>query len=149
MRVEMKSLVVGGVLAVLLGGGCASLDPRQKGYTFPVEFSRDIPAAKGKVNVEPEKDGSNKVKLEVEHVAPPQSVDPQATTYVVWLKPEGAPPQNAGVLRVGEDRKGSFETKTPFDRFDMTVTAERETTAAQPSERRMLRAAVQAPGGTL
>jgi hypothetical protein len=152
MRSIRKGLMVGGALGLMVafaGGGCASMDPRDKGYTFPVELSKDIPAAKGKVKVEPQKDGNNVVKLEIEHLAPPYHADPQATYYVVWLKPQGAPPQNVGVLKVDGDQKGKFETRTAFEKFDVLVTAERMPNATQPSPHQMVRASVQASGQTM
>ena len=151
MRRDGKGLVVGvGLSLVLAGGiglGCRSGGAFEKGNTYPVQLSRDIPAAKGNVRITPEKDGSQKVKLEVEHIAQPQTLDPQATTYVVWLKTPQGPPMNAGVLHVSDKLKGEFETRTPFKEFEMFVTPEQRPDAQTPRQKQVLRARVDQPAG--
>ena len=75
MRRDGKSLMLGLGLSVIVAGGlglgCGSTDSFHKGNVYPIQLSRDIPAAKGNLRIIPEKDGTRKVKLEVEHIAPP------------------------------------------------------------------------------
>lgn len=128
----------------MLGGlGCGYLGIGEKGYTFPVEFSQDIPAAQGEVKVTPQKGGSQKVELVARHLPPPEAVNPQARAYVVWLKPEGARTQNVGGLLVNDKREAKFTTTTSFNNFEILVTSEKEATASEPGNARpIMRASV-------
>lgn len=144
----MRGKVLGLGLAVVLAGavGCKTMDSvMDKGNTFPVQVSGDIPAAQARVNVKAEEGGNKKVKLEVDHINPPQSLDPEATTFVVWIKPDNGRPQNVGVMQVKENRKAEFETTTPYEKFDIFVTAERQPNAQTPREQPVMRATVEAP----
>jgi hypothetical protein len=106
-----------------------------------MDTAASVPAAKGDVKVANEKDGNTKVKVEVEHLAPPALVAPEAAptaAYVVWIKAPGGLPQNVGVLDVGQNRKGKLETKTPFKEFTVSVTLERSPAVTLPSGERVL-----------
>ena len=67
--------------------------------TWTLNTSDSVQAATGKVLVGTEKGGNTKVKVEVQHLAPPATVDEDSTAYVVWLQPTGGDAQNVGVLR--------------------------------------------------
>jgi len=126
---SLKRWGVGGTLVGALAlGGCMGHE-----QTWTMSTTEQIPAAVGKVKVKEEKDGNTKVKVEVAHLAQPASVYEQASTYVVWLKPDLGTAQNVGVLNVGKDLKGSLETKTAFKEFQVIVTAERDANVTTPS----------------
>jgi len=101
--------------------------------TWTLNTSDSVQAATGKVLVGSEKDGNTKVKIEVQHLAPPTTVDNSSNAYVVWLQPAGGEPQNVGVLQVGKDLKASLETRTPFKQFQVIVTAEPVSNVRVPS----------------
>jgi hypothetical protein len=63
--------------------------------------------------------------------------------YVLWVERDGHEPDNEGVLRVGENLKGEVKATTTATRFTVLVTAEDEAKAQTPSDRVVLRAAVQ------
>ena len=104
-----------------------------------------IPSASGKVKVEGEKGGNTKVKVEVAHLAQPASVFQEASTYVVWLKPEHGDAQNVGVLTLNKDLKGELETRTAFKDFSVIVTAEKNPNATTPSPHSIMHAQVVIP----
>ena len=92
-------------------------------------FSRQNPAY---VTPKGEKDGNTKVKVEVAHLAAPHAVFDEASTYVVWLKPEAGEAQNVGVLNINKDLKGELETRTAVKDFQVIVTAEKDGNATAP-----------------
>jgi hypothetical protein len=97
------------------------------------------------VKISPQKDGNTNVKVEVQHLAPAALVNPEASTYVVWLRPTAGFPQNLGVLKVNDKSKGELTTKTAFKSFDVMVTAETNPSATVPSNDRIMTASVVVP----
>jgi hypothetical protein len=55
----------------------------------------------------------------------------------------GKDPQYAGVLRVNENLEGSMSSTTPFQMFDVFVTAEDGPNVDRPSGPEVMRGAVQ------
>lgn len=121
------------LLALSLGlAGCAQ-EP------IPLINSPVVPAASGEITTAEEGDNNNvRLEIEVKHLAPPGKVEAGATVYVVWVEAAGAPPQNVGSLRVDDDLKGKLDTTTPFHRFNLVITAERDPAAMFPSGARVL-----------
>ena len=121
---------LGGALigALALGGGCSGMHEQ----TWTMSTTDKIPSAVGKVKVKSEDDGNTRVKVEVAHLAKPDSIF-DATTYVVWLKPASGHAQNVGVLNVDKKLEGSLETKTAFKDFTVIVTAERNANVTTPT----------------
>jgi hypothetical protein len=102
-----------------------------------------VPAATGKVELNHDRNGNLKVKLEVEHLAKPQALTPPKQAYVVWIQPRGKEPENQGQLKVNDDLKGSFETTTSYPAFDVFVTAEDNPAATTPSGPPLLKGSMQ------
>jgi hypothetical protein len=121
--------VAGALIGALAFGGCGTMRGEQ---TWTMSTTERIPSAVGKVKVKNEKDGNTRVKVEVAHLAQPESVF-DASTYVVWLKPDTGEAQNVGVLNVSKDLKGELETRTAFKDFQVIVTAERDANVTTPS----------------
>jgi hypothetical protein len=91
-------------------------------------------AAKGEVKVKGEDNGNTRLSVNVEHLASPEIVAPNTTTYVVWAKPrQGGQAQNLGALTVDSDRKGSLDTVTPLKNFEVIVTPEPSASVSAPS----------------
>jgi hypothetical protein len=113
-----------------------------KTYTF--QATSITPGATGTVDVKADKSGGNtNVAITVDHLARPTLLTPAANEYVVWIEPEDGVPQNQGVLRVGDNEKGSLKMTTTSSKFKVMVTAETETHPQAPSNRVVLRADVQ------
>jgi hypothetical protein len=129
-------------------GGCAATRSalgRGTAQTWNLNVSPKMPAANGKVTTTNHKDGNLRLAVEVEHLALPERAFEGATTYVVWLIPQGADAQSVGVLNVGEDLKARLDTTTPYRTFEVVVTAEVSPDVTRPSDNRVLYTKVQVP----
>ena len=112
--------------------------------TYTLEATPLTPGATGTVDAKVDKTGGNtQVSITVDHLARPTLLTPAANEYVVWLEPEDGSPQNQGVLRVGDNEKGSLKMTTTASKFKVLVTAENEAHPQAPSNRVVLRADVQ------
>ena len=101
------------------------------------------PTASGKVEVATEKNGNHQVKVEVKRMAPPAKIFDGTSAYVVWLKAQNGSYQNIGTLAIDKDLNGKLTTKTPFDTFDVLVTAEADALALTPSDNKVMNTRVQ------
>jgi hypothetical protein len=137
MQMGLAGVLMG---SLALGGGCAT-----DRATWSMDTAQSVPAAEGKVKVANQKDGNTKVKVEVEHLAPPTSVADSGGAYVVWIAPENGSPQNVGVLDVGSNRKGKLETKTAFKEFTVKVTLEKSPAATTPRGATMMKTHITMP----
>ena len=140
----LRRLGLAGALASTLafGGGCSETN-RMLGrnqQTWTMHAAAEVQAAEGKVQVATEKDGNHDLRLEVEHIAPADSVFQGKSTYVVWLKPEHGKPQNVGVLPIDKNEKGKLDTSTPFGTFEVKVTAEQSASVTTPSSSEVMQA---------
>ena len=142
----IKRLGMAGVLAgtLALGGGCSHFGGGNS-QTWTMKAIDKAPAATGKVEVATAKDGNHQVKVEVKHMAPPDRIFEGSTAYIVWLKAENGTFQNVGTLNVDKDLNGKLETRTPFNTFDVLVTAEKTSDAMTPSEHHVMNAKVDVP----
>jgi hypothetical protein len=102
-----------------------------------------VPAAAGKVNVDKDRNGNYRVKVEVRHLAKPSALNPPKQAYVVWVQSRrDQQPVPLGELRVNDDLDGSLEATTPYDAFDVFITAEDQPATRFPSGPHLLRATV-------
>lgn len=127
------------VLALALSvGACAGM------HKTPLTSTAQNPAAKGQVETRRTENQNTEVKLEVEHMAPPQKVAPDATVYVVWAQPlaPDAPPQNMGSFVIDRDRSGSLTTVTPHEKFELLVTPEARGTVERPTNEPVMKAKI-------
>jgi len=118
-------------VALALGlalAGCGG--PRT--YTLqPVERTS---GAVGTLKTEKGDNENTKVELQVRHMPEPGAIDPAFETYVLWLRPSGAQEwRNMGALSLSDQREATLVVVTPHPAFDVQVTAEPESTVAQPS----------------
>ncbi len=110
----------------------------------PLTATSQVPAAEGKVETKRTENQNTEVKLEVEHMAPPNKIASDATVYVVWAQPldPGAQPQNMGSFVIDDDRKGKLRTVTPQEKFELLVTPEATGTVARPTNEPVLKAKI-------
>lgn len=100
----------------------------------PLSTRAGMPATRGDVKVTSTKNDNTGIEVRVKHLAEPQRMTANATTYVVWAQPPGgAEPQNIGALRVGENLDGTLETVVPFKSFRLFVTPEASSAATTPT----------------
>lgn len=109
---------------------------------IPMVNAPQTPAAQGTVVARIAENGNVRLNLEVRHLAPPEKVSPGATIYVVWVQPQGGPPQNVGALRVDQNLAGRLETTTAHQSFEVFVTAEDMPAVTMPRGIRLLTAVV-------
>jgi len=121
-RASVSTLIAGLILSV------AALAAE-----IPLVASSIVPAASGKVSYEHDRSGNIKLHMQTQNLAAPERLTPAKNAYVVWIVPRDGQPQNAGVLRVSNDLRGSFSTTTPSKSFDIKVTAEDNPTVSQPT----------------
>jgi hypothetical protein len=131
----MKAFKVLGIAAVLLVGGCAN--------KINMNRSSSVPSAEARLKVNKEGDNKRDLKIEVQHLAPAERVSPQASGYVVWLQPSEpqAAPMNLGVLTL-DDQEGELRASTPYEKFQVFITAEQDPQTTAPSGERVLWASV-------
>lgn len=115
----------------------------QAAKKYPMTANGAVPAARGQVEVNTDKNSNSRVRLNVNYLAEPGSLTPPATLYIVWFQQNGSPPQNEGELKISKKRKGSFETVTPFHSFNVIVTAEQNHDAQSPTGPQVLTATIQ------
>lgn len=119
------------------------LNPFAQSKDFPLTASPSVPGAKGKVDIDKDQNGNRKVKLEVQHLAKPNTLTPAQTGYVVWIQARGKDAENKGQLRVNGNLDGKLETTTPYEEFDIFVTGEENPSATAPAGPEVLRGTIQ------
>lgn len=124
---------------------CFALSAWMVAGEIPLATSSIVPGATAKVKYEHDRNRNIKVAISTEHLPPPQQLSPAKNNYVVWIIPRDGQPQNAGVLTVNNDLKGSFSTTTPAKAFDLKVTAEDTPSVTQPLGPEIFHGSIQAP----
>jgi hypothetical protein len=110
----------------------------------PMIADPSIPAAAGNIDYLHDKNHNIKYHIDTKHLARPDSLTPAKQVYVVWIQPRGKDPMSAGVLSVNDKLEGSFRGTTPYQTFDVFITAEDAANADHPSGPQLLKATVQA-----
>lgn len=114
------------------------------GSTFVMTPDATVPFAKGEVSASIADDGNGTYTVLVEHLGDPAKLNPQATTYVLWVQPkkEDSPIQNMGAIKVDSDYNGEHTFNTTFKSFDLTITPEESADAVKPSGRDILKTTI-------
>ena len=81
------------VICLVLALFCTIVEAAKR---FPLTASSVVPAARGQVDIDKDKNGNIRVNMGVEHLANPQNLTPSATVYVVWLQEKGGDPAKSG-----------------------------------------------------
>lgn len=138
-QVISKGKVLGTVLSLAALVGCSSLGLGGNN-SQAMHADTSVPAARGEVMAKEGDNGNTEMRVQVEHLAPPEAIVDDAKTYVVWAQDSenGERVQNLGALRVDEKLKGELRAVTPLKRFDIFITPEPVATADTPSGDRVL-----------
>lgn len=109
------------------------------------DLAKNPPAAgaKGEAKVGYGDPGPLSLDVDVKNLDPPGTVSPQATIYIVWVRPiralpnepavKGFPIQNIGALKMDGD-KGTLEAKlNRWSNFEVFVTAEPAPNGTEPT----------------
>jgi hypothetical protein len=92
------------------------------------------PGARGNLHTDNDENGNTRIKVEVEHIATPQQLNPPHQYYVAWIQQNGESPKMLGELKVDRDHaNGKLEGLTPAKVFDVMVTAEDQPNPTTPS----------------
>ena len=83
------------VICLVLALFCTIAEAAKK---FPMTASSVVPAARGQVEIDKDKNANTRVNMKVEHLSNPQNLMPSAAVCVVWLQDRGGNPQNQGQL---------------------------------------------------
>ena len=110
---------------------------------LPLTASSVVPGARGYVEVDTDKNGNDRVKMVVGHLANPQNLTPPASAYIVWFQEVGGAAQNKGQLKVDKDLKAEFRSVTSSKSFALFVTGERDSSASAPSGTEVFRLMIQ------
>ncbi|GAB7025568.1 hypothetical protein [Geotalea toluenoxydans] len=122
----MKKYMSLTVASLLLGlSGCAK--------EVVVPPSAELPAVIGEAKATKDPNGNTRVRLRVEHMAPPQNLQPPKSVYVVWVETPEKQRFNLGQLRVDEKRRGQLDATTAFKVFRLVVTPEDFPTVTEPT----------------
>ncbi len=129
--------------------GCSMM--HSSSSTVALHSTDRTPAATGEVRAVPAPNGNTHVTITVDHLAPPDRIMQDATTYVAWIVPKGdsvhdstgtAAPTNAGQIRLGSDLHGELQLVTPYKEFQVEITPERTAMQQQPTAAPVLSANV-------
>lgn len=131
-----RALLLASLLA-LATAGCGSGT-----RTYPAAGTDISPAASGDIRVG-KTEGAQRVDIDLRHLAPPGRLGAGLSQYAVWVVPEGLSPMLAGILAYDTaQQSGRLHATTPYERFEVLVTAEAEPIGTQPSGIVVLRRSV-------
>ena len=110
---------------------------------YPMTAASIVPAARGEIASDKDKNGNTRLKITVQHLAKLENLTPPGAAYVVWFQERGGNSENQGQLKVDKNLDATFETVTPLKSFDVFVTAEQEPRAKEPRGPQVLSATIQ------
>ncbi|PRQ06194.1 hypothetical protein ENSA7_41120 [Enhygromyxa salina] len=120
-------------------GGCS----QQK---YDVDTRPPATAGHAEIVLTADKTGNGQLSMELEHLPPPQQIDPSLQYYVVWATADGRDPYKLGVLDYdAKDRTGKLDATFSDDRLTLIVTLEKDATVSAPLGARVLEQVVIAP----
>ncbi len=102
----------------------------------------ETPAAHATINVKQGDNGNTRLDIKADALAKPSALTPPENVYVVWVQPPGQTPKNMGQLSVDNDLKGELKTETPYHRFAIFITAEKQPQVQAPQGEKVLSADV-------
>ena len=122
------------VLALLL---CAMLAACGGPLRFAPKGTPKAPEADAEVVADvDQKTSLTRLTVKVEHLAPPDRLQPGGTTFVVWVRKMSGPDyQRVGALAYDADgRKGEIiDASVPLTSFELIVSIEKQPAPDQPS----------------
>lgn len=125
----------------LMAGGMLLMTGCSSPTIYQMDAGERSAGSEGMVTVEQDDNGNFSGVLEIAHAPMPSQLDEQTSVYVLWLQPEDANERyNMGKIRLDEgDRTGELLFTTPFNAFDLWVTAEAHGMETAPSDEVILR----------
>jgi hypothetical protein len=116
------------------------------GTIYPLTADPSIPFAEGQLMASARDDGGVDIDLSTAHMGDPGKLSPEATAYVVWIRPLGGEgvgaAENVGAFKPNPDLKGFLTFRTRHREIEVFVTIEPAPDATQPTGRVVLRGEV-------
>jgi len=123
-----------------LAGSAALLAAALTGCGGPLKYavhgSPKAPEMDANIVADVNKDGNfTNLKIDIEHLAPPDRLGPGGKMFVVWTKGDKPKWHRVGAMSYDEGgRKSHIEgASVPVTTFDLQVTVEQDAAAEQPS----------------
>ena len=132
----MRLVLTGALSAVCAAlSACAGLDVGGR----QLHRSPEVRSAEGTVKFQKIGSDETGIELRVKNLKEPEEMVPPGYSYVAWVRstPED-PAHNVGPLNLDDDLSGELRTETPLRRFELFVTAEPTSDAAEPTGQRLL-----------
>ncbi|MGB5265824.1 MAG: hypothetical protein WBN30_04495 [Polyangiales bacterium] len=117
------------LIAILLIASCNAL------ADYALVGSAYVPAAHGEIDIEKIDREQILVTVLLDHLVPPDKVEPGLTHYVVWFSAPGELPVRQQALEYdAESQTGRASIPTSLREFELRITAENGDTPTQPSD---------------
>jgi len=114
--------------------------PLTSAREYHMSPATSVPGATGTVKAQKAKDNGNiKLDIKVDHLARPSSLTPSASSYLVWIQPNGGEPFKQGAIGVDKNLSGQLKLETVSKDFDVFITAEQSDGVTSPSSQEVLR----------
>lgn len=117
------------LLILFISSGCSN--------TIPFQVSDIVPAASGNVKLKKSDNNNYKIEIEVDHLAPPERLNPAAKSYIAWYLTEMGN-NKIGSLVVSRNLGASLETTVPSKPKKVFITAEKDPDVDYPGNRVIL-----------
>lgn len=103
--------------------------------TYTINGTQRDPGADARIQVENITGGNHLLTITVHHLTPPERLGEGNGVFMVWIRTPNGVTTLASQLGYDVDsREGTATATTPHQRFTVMVTAERDATAAAPSD---------------
>ena len=112
------------------------------GKKVQMSASTGTPAAHATVTTRIGDNGNTKFDIKVQDLAKPSNLTPPENVYVVWVQPPQQAAMNQGQLRVNKGLDGQFDSQSPYKRFKVFITAEKDAQVQKPQGAQVLSANV-------
>ncbi|HEX3661033.1 MAG TPA: hypothetical protein VHU89_06355 [Acidobacteriaceae bacterium] len=112
------------------------------GRTVHMMAGNVTPAPQGTVQVKTGNNGNTTLDVKARALAPPSSLTPAENAYVLWIQPPDQAAQNQGRIKVDSSENAELQTRTPYKRFKVFITAEENAKAQTPMGPKVLSADV-------
>jgi len=134
----LTTISLAATLGCLSSFGCAESE-------YAIEDSGDVTDVEGEVEIADHPSGDKLVTLSLIDLPPVDAHGGSYDGYVVWLRPMGMETLKAGSLAYyEEERIGMMRMLTPYESFELYVTAERDPRgASEPGQLVIARRVVQ------
>lgn len=125
----MKSSVVSSAKILLLSSFLAFFASACSSKTVPFATSTVVPGAEGTVKVKKDDNQNYLIELDIDHLAPSQSLTPPRKFYVAWMETKENGTKNIGQVTSSKGmfskaRKASLSTVSTFKPIRIYITAE-------------------------